>query len=199
MSRVASRSVSVVVSNGTTGGGVLSASLTAPSTGVANQVVSFHGDADRRNGPVHLFVVLGRLQFRRFQIGAGDGDPHLHVAGDLCDEGSRDRCGERPGDEVGHDHDLRYQPDAPGSNYTVTGADINPFNGTYEANAGALITLTASEEEASAYAWDFGDGTTGAGKSVTKYYNEVGSYDIRLVVTATARIRSGRRDRPAAS
>jgi PKD repeat protein len=33
------------------------------------------------------------------------------------------------------------------------------------------------------YTWDFGDGTTGSGKSVTHSYSEAGSYEVTLTVT----------------
>jgi len=33
------------------------------------------------------------------------------------------------------------------------------------------------------YAWDFGDGTTAAGRTVSKHYNTAGSYNVKLTVT----------------
>jgi PKD repeat protein len=184
-SRVASRSVSVVVSNGSTGGGgLLSASLTGPSTGVTNQVVSFTASGSGGTGPYTYDWCWDACNFGTGYRSGPATNTHTYTSPGTYSLKVRVTDGARG--QVTKSATITITGTSqtpPIANYTVTGAEINPFNGTYEAAAGALITLTASEDEASAYAWDFGDGTTGAGKSVTKYYNEVGSYDIRLVVT----------------
>jgi PKD repeat protein len=182
-SRVASRSVSVVVSNGSTGGGTLSASLTGPTTGAANQSLSFTVSATGGTGPYTYSWCWDGCNFGGFKSGQAT---ETHIYTTPGPKAMRVKVTDAASVQVTKSASITITGTSqtpPISNYTVTGADINPFNGTYETTAGALITLTASEDEASAYAWDFGDGTTGVGKSVTKYYNEVGSYDIRLVVT----------------
>ncbi|HEY7114307.1 MAG TPA: PKD domain-containing protein [Thermoanaerobaculia bacterium] len=73
---------------------------------------------------------------------------------------------------------------APSGTYTVvSGADVNPFNGSYSGSVGTPITLSATETHAATWAWDFGDSTTGSGQSVTHTYASGGSYTITLTVT----------------
>ncbi len=71
----------------------------------------------------------------------------------------------------------------PSSTSTVTGATLNQFNGRYSASNGAAITFTASEVNASAYSWNFGDGTSAATKSAVKTYTVAGAYAVVLTVT----------------
>lgn len=44
-------------------------------------------------------------------------------------------------------------------------------------------TSTDSDGTIAAYAWSFGDGTTGSGRNVTKRYNSAGQYTVTLTVT----------------
>ena len=76
-------------------------------------------------------------------------------------------------------------PGAPSGTYTVvSGADVNPFNGSYSGSVGTPITLQATETHAATWAWDFGDGTAaGSGQSVTHTYASGGTFTIQLTVT----------------
>src|SRR5262249_26162353 len=51
------------------------------------------------------------------------------------------------------------------------------------ANTGASVSLTANETQATTYSWDFGDSTTGTGRTVTHTWANPGSYPVRLTVS----------------
>lgn len=53
------------------------------------------------------------------------------------------------------------------------------------AQSGASVTLSASDARGSSYAWDFGDGTTGSGPTVTHSWSTVENYTITLVVSGS--------------
>ena len=64
-----------------------------------------------------------------------------------------------------------------------------------EPEAGELVTFDASEtilsnvpedNAAVSHSWDFGDGSTGRGKSTTHTYEQAGSYLLKLSVTDSA-------------
>jgi PKD repeat protein len=73
-------------------------------------------------------------------------------------------------------------PPAPSTAYTVAGATQTGTN-AYTAEAGRTITFTATGANISSYAWDFGDGTSGSGASVTKSYGSAGARTVHLAVT----------------
>ena len=59
-----------------------------------------------------------------------------------------------------------------------------PYNGI--ANEDISMSAAASTDadgQALTYTWDFGDGTTGSGVSVTHSYSAAGNYTVRLIVT----------------
>jgi PKD repeat protein len=51
--------------------------------------------------------------------------------------------------------------------------------------AGTPVTLTAADARGTTYAWDFGDGTTGSGVSVTHTWSTAQIYTVGLAVSAT--------------
>ncbi len=51
---------------------------------------------------------------------------------------------------------------------------------------GLSVTFTASPIGASLYTWDFGDGSTGTGETLTHLYEGPGDYSVRLEVTSGA-------------
>jgi PKD repeat protein len=51
--------------------------------------------------------------------------------------------------------------------------------------AGTPVTLTAADSRGTTYAWDFGDGTTGSGLSVTHTWSAAQIYTVSLAVSAT--------------
>jgi len=67
----------------------------------------------------------------------------------------------------------------------------NPFakpGGPYSGVVAMEYSLTAVESfdldgEITDYSWDFGDGTTGSGKTTTHVYSSTGTYKVRLTVT----------------
>jgi PKD repeat protein len=52
-----------------------------------------------------------------------------------------------------------------------------------QANAGAAVSLTANATGNVTYAWDFGDGATASGRSVTHTWAQAGSYAVNLTVS----------------
>lgn len=70
-------------------------------------------------------------------------------------------------------------PSAPVAAFSATpisgSAPLNvSFNGSASSDAGGFIT---------AYTWDFGDGTSGSGPTLTHLYTSIGTYTARLTVT----------------
>ena len=72
----------------------------------------------------------------------------------------------------------------PSAGFTVTGATYNQFGNTYSARVDTSITFQASETTNSpTFAWDFGDTSKGAGRTITHVFRSVGSYTVKLTVT----------------
>ncbi len=93
-------------------------------------------------------------------------------------------------------------PPQPSNGYTVTGAVQNTFNGNWEVEAGRTVTFSATEIDANvaatdAFAWNFGDGSTALGRTVTHAFGSPGIKAVTLVVTGDGVNRVG--TSPAAS
>ncbi|HEX6903193.1 MAG TPA: PKD domain-containing protein [Thermoanaerobaculia bacterium] len=68
--------------------------------------------------------------------------------------------------------------------FTASVACANQFGFEQcQAETGKAVTLTAAAENATSYLWEFGDGTTGTGRSVTKTWPTPNSYSVTLVVS----------------
>jgi PKD repeat protein len=77
---------------------------------------------------------------------------------------------------------LTFAPAAP-----TEGQDVS-FDGSGSVDCPAGVTsldecLAVGSKSGLTYAWDFGDGTTGAGSQATHRYNRSGSYGVSLTVT----------------
>ena len=81
-------------------------------------------------------------------------------------------------------------PPPPSTAYTVAGATPTGTN-AYTAEAGKAVTFTATGAHISSYAWDFGDGTSASGASVTKSYGSAGARTVHLAVTGDGTNTSG--------
>ena len=84
----------------------------------------------------------------------------------------------------------------PSASNTVTGATINQFTGNYEVDAGQTVTFSATEVDANVsttnpFAWDFGDGATAAGRTVTHAFASAGTRMVTLTVTGDGTNRVG--------
>ncbi|HEX3557231.1 MAG TPA: PKD domain-containing protein [Thermoanaerobaculia bacterium] len=55
-----------------------------------------------------------------------------------------------------------------------------------QAQTAKTVTLTASAADATSYAWDFGDSTTGSGRQVTHAWAQPGNYNVTLKVVKGA-------------
>jgi hypothetical protein len=86
-------------------------------------------------------------------------------------------------------------PPAPSATYTVQGAKLNPFNRTYDAEAGQAITFNALEipanVAANGYTWDFGDGSPRHGQQVAFTFAGTGARQVTLTVTGDGTNRAG--------
>lgn len=82
-------------------------------------------------------------------------------------------------------------PPAPSNGYTVSGASQNTFNGTWEVAAGVPVTFSATETQASSFAWDFGDGATATGQTVSHAFSSAGLKTVTLTVTGDGTTTSG--------
>jgi PKD repeat protein len=74
--------------------------------------------------------------------------------------------------------------DAPTADFTVT-TEVDPAGGRLLASFDASIS-NGNGEEITAYAWAFGDGTTGSGATVTHLYELAGEFTVTLTVTTAA-------------
>jgi PKD repeat protein len=84
-------------------------------------------------------------------------------------------------------------PPPPSVAYTVAGATPTGTD-AYEIEALKPVVLTASETKATSWTWDFGDGTQGTGKSVTKAWSGPASRSVTLTVTGNGTDTSGSRN-----
>ena len=182
--RTAVKSISVVISNSTGGGGTLSVGLSGPTTGSVNQSVSFTASVGGGNQPYsYAWCWDGCALGGTFASGGSSASHAYPSAGSHALAVRVTDSSNVVAVKTATIMISGTSQTPPNPNYTVAGATINPFNGDYEATAGAPVTFTASEEHAATYAWDFGDQSNDSGKSVTKTFNEVGSYAVRLLVT----------------
>jgi PKD repeat protein len=72
---------------------------------------------------------------------------------------------------------------APNATFTAGSAEQNALEYTFDAS-GSIDTNT--EGKIDSYEWDFGDGESGSGRTVTHTYSEVGIYEVALTVVDDA-------------
>ncbi len=176
----ATGSASVNISNGNGGGGgALGAVFTfSPTTPTTNQPVSF--DASASTGSPTLYS----WAFGDGQSGSGVSTSHSYAkAGNysvvltVC---SAATCVSSTPQAVvvGGGGPPPLDP-----NYTSSATCFNQF-GVKECDgqAGTVITLSAVTTLATSYTWNFGDGSTGTGPSVTHTWAAAGNYNVTLLV-----------------
>jgi PKD repeat protein len=169
------------------GGGSLSVSITGPSSGKTGQSLSFTANVSGGTSPYTYswcwdacslggtFVAGPATNSHAYSTSGGHtlavqvSDSASHVETDTQSVSTSGSSG----------------PGAPSGTFTVvSGADVNPFNGSYSGSVGTPITLQATETHAATWAWDFGDGTAaGSGQSVTHTYASGGTFTVQLTVT----------------
>ncbi len=71
----------------------------------------------------------------------------------------------------------------PNPAFSISGATQNPNTGNWDTEVGRTLTFAAAEPIASIWSWDFGDGTSTTGRTVTKTYTTTGARTVRLSVT----------------
>ncbi|HXO20675.1 MAG TPA: PKD domain-containing protein [Thermoanaerobaculia bacterium] len=73
---------------------------------------------------------------------------------------------------------------APDANFTTSASCVNMFGfDTCQAQVGHSVTLTATSALAVSYNWNFGDGSTGSGHTVSHTWAKAGSFNVQLVVS----------------
>ena len=72
---------------------------------------------------------------------------------------------------------------APSGAYTITGATRANASTPWIAPINQPVTFTALETHAASWAWDFGDGSTDSGATVTHTFTKVGNPTVTLTVT----------------
>jgi PKD repeat protein len=77
----------------------------------------------------------------------------------------------------------------PVTNPTLSGGFTSPAcaagTNICSAAAGAAVTLIAADARGTTYAWDFGDGTTGSGATVTHSWSTAQTYTVTLTVSGS--------------
>ncbi|HEV7516768.1 MAG TPA: PKD domain-containing protein, partial [Thermoanaerobaculia bacterium] len=75
-------------------------------------------------------------------------------------------------------------PPLPQADFTANVTCVNLFGFQQcTAAAGQIVTLTASPTSTTSYDWNFGDGTTGSGQTVTHTWTTPGTYAVQLAVS----------------
>jgi PKD repeat protein len=173
-----------ITGSGGGGGGTFTASLSGPTTGSANQAVTFNASSSGGTSPITYAWRWGDNALAGYEAGPASnsytyGAPGTYTvtvrATDAANKTGTKSVSIKISGQVG-------KP-APSGLFDVAGATINPFNGQLEAEAFQPITFTAKEGNASVYAWDFGDQTTASTKSVVKSFASAGSFTVKLTVT----------------
>jgi PKD repeat protein len=174
--------LNVNVGGGTPGPGGLAVTVTGPSTGSQNQALTFNA-VGTGGTPGYTFAwacdytpVGGNGQFSGSGSSKtctfGSNGPHV-VAARVTDSTSATAIGLYTTNITG--------PALPSAAFTVTGATLSGT--TVTVGKGQAVTFTSSEPNCSSWGWDFGDGTSGTGRTITKTYSTVGTYPGTLIVT----------------
>ncbi len=74
-------------------------------------------------------------------------------------------------------------PPPPSPFYSISGATLSQSSGRWEVPMGQTVTFTATEANASSWVWNFGDGGSASGKTVTHAFTQLGAPDATLAVT----------------
>ncbi len=186
----------VVIGGG--GGGQLAVTISGPSTAVRGTPVTFTAQGSGGAGGYTYAWKPGEVpNFEVFQsTGSNPNFSYTYVApstytvtcqitsGSSTKQGTRTITITPP-----------LGPPAPTAAYTVSGASLNPLNGTYEAEGGQTITFSATEVPTNVapngYAWDFADGSPRYGQQVAYSFPGAGSKTVSLSVTGDGTNRSG--------
>ncbi len=181
-SRSAIKSVTVTISDGPVGG-ALAVSVGGPPSAEVGAVVSFTATATGGTPPYNYAWC-----FDACNLGGNFVSGSATITHSYTSSGSRafvvrvtdSQSGSGTASAVINITGTGQTP--PNPDYTVAGATLND-HGEYEGTAGTPITVSAAEENAASYAWDFGDQTTAEGRTATKSFADVGSFTVRLIVT----------------
>jgi PKD repeat protein len=160
------------------------ASLSGPTTGSANQAVTFNASASGGTSPITYAWRWGDNALAGYEAGPASNTYTYSAPGTYTvSVRATDAANKTATATKSITISGQVGKPAPSGLFDVAGAKINPFNGQLEAEAFQPITFTAKEANASVYAWDFGDGTTASTKSLVKSFAAAGAFTVKLTVT----------------
>ncbi|HEY6322207.1 MAG TPA: PKD domain-containing protein [Thermoanaerobaculia bacterium] len=178
----ASGSAGITISSGTTGGTLQAAFSFSPTSPLAGSSVAFDGSASTGATAYTWFFgdpndSTGSSSVKASHVYSKEGTYTVKLdvsAPGACQQG------------ICISEATQTVTVLPVTIPALSGAFVSPAcNGTNSctAAAGAPVTLTAADARGTTYAWDFGDGTTGSGVSVTHSWSAAQVYTVGLAVS----------------
>jgi PKD repeat protein len=196
----ATRSVSVTSSGGS-GGGSLAVTISGDKSLGAGQTGNWAASVSGNGGPVNITWYTSDNQFSS----AGSGATLSHafknagtysVAVSITDTSNQAKAASTYSVSVGSGGGGGGGTGLPSADFTVTGASLpNPVLGRpyYAASAGDKIGFTAKDTGAdTTFSWNFGDGTSGSGRSVQHVFYSSGSFTVQLAASNSAGSQTGK-------
>lgn len=188
-------SFQVIIGGG--GGGQLAVTLSGPTSAVVNTPLTFTANASGGSGGYTYSWRAGESPFEiPTSTGTNNSFTHTYTAAAtytlICTVTSGASTSQATRVVV---ITPPLGPPAPTAAYTITGATLNPLNGTYDADAGSTVTFAAAEVPANVapngYTWDFADGSPRHGQQVAYAFSGTGSKVVGLTVTGDGVNRAG--------
>ena len=173
-------------------GNPLAVSLSGPTTGSSNQPVSFTATASGGAGGYSYLWTWDYNPFATYSPGPATNSFTYTTTGTFTvSVKAVDSAGKSAVKNATIAIGQGGPPRPTATFDAASGVTISPLNGQWQGEAARPIGLAARETRASAWVWDFGDGGTGSGPSVSHVYLRAGTYTIKLTVTGDGTGTSG--------
>ena len=173
----------VGIGGGGPGPGGLAVAVTGPATGSANAALTYTASASGGSGPYTYAwacdynALAGSGQFQ-----AGSSTATCTFTGNGAHTVAVRATDSATNTVVNTTSTNITGPGLPSTVFTATGATL-VSGSTFTVGAGQSIVFTSAEGNATSWGWNFGDGTLGTGKSITKTYSGKGDFTGQLIVT----------------